>query len=83
MNKIIRAVATIGTSLSLAGGFAGVAGASSGTNSYTGPSSHNTISSESTFKTTVHNMNRLSAENGNTQTANTGNVDVHSIYYRW
>jgi hypothetical protein len=78
MNKLIRGAATVVASLSLAGGFAGIAGAtSSGSISTTGPGSRNNVTSEYKVKTTVKNTNQLGVTNANEQGANSGSVGVY------
>jgi hypothetical protein len=76
MNKLIRGVATVATSLSLIGGFASIAGASSGGNTTSGPDSHSSVKISMYFKTSVKNNNTLSAMNSNNQSATTGKVKV-------
>jgi hypothetical protein len=77
MKKILRAAATVATSLSLVGGFAGIAGASSGVNaSNTGPNSNIKQTTSYETKVNVENTNRLSLGNSNEQSTSTGSAKV-------
>ena len=63
-------------SLGLVVGLSGFAGATTGTIDTTGPSSDNTIHSDTEYRVDVDNNNRLRVQNNNDQAAWTGDAEV-------
>jgi hypothetical protein len=63
-------------SIGLVVGLAGFAGASTGTNSYTGPDSWNKVRNKTSARMDVDNNNHVSATNNNNQNAHTGSANV-------
>ncbi len=76
MKLSLRKSAAVVSSLGLLVGFGGVAGASAGTNSTTGPNSWNTVKSHVSNDTDLNNNNHLAAYTSNPQGASTGSAKV-------
>ena len=76
MNKLTRIIATSAATLTLAGGLAGAAGASSGSITKSGPDSHNEIKDTNSLNMDVNNDNDVNVRNTNPQTSSTGDAKV-------
>ena len=75
-SRILRATAVALTSVGLVAGLSGIAGASSGSVSNTGPDSSNKIMSLVKNQVAVTNNNHVSLMNQNDQAASSGNTKV-------
>lgn len=76
MKKIAHLAATAVTGLSLAGGFAGVAGASSASIDTTGPESNNQVEFSNSQVMDLNNLNNVALSSSAWQNADSGNAKV-------
>lgn len=74
--KIKKTVTAGLASIGLVVGLSGFAGASTGTNSYTGPDSYNKVRNKTVSRTSVENKNYVQASNENNQSAHTGEASA-------
>lgn len=75
-SRILRAAAVGITSIGLVAGLSGIAGASSGSITNTGPDSTNKVITKSSLELDVHNHNNISLANSSDQDAYTGRASV-------